>query len=636
MRSPGDAVPLRNLSTASNSTRRDAQTTNDSEGEEHQNNAANTMPSAAVSQSSSPNRNVEARILRKLDTYLLPFLALLFTINSLDRSNIGNAETAHFTSDLGLQPSDLNTAVAIFFAFFVALQPIGAAAGRYFGMTRYVPVTMGCWGLCTMLHVFVKTKGQLIGLRVLIACLEAGFYPTTVAYLSSFYTRFEFGRRVGLFYGQYAVAGALGGLLSYLVFSGFSGDDFIPEQALALRDAESASESATGWRAWQVLFLLEGGLTMVIALIGFFWLPRSANTAWFLSQEEQRLAGDRITRDRQASRTTKSKDLGEGSDSMMTAESSRDHRLSREEDDQEAYGLLSDEAKANDPETLSARHIQPSTLDAGLSRLDVIAAVIDWKVWYLLVCNVLSAIPATAFSIFLPLVLQSLVSSPAYTNLLTVPPFLVGAVVLYAFAAWSDKVRERLKPILWSLGLLVVGLVAVVVTPSSWTWVRYAALCVLLSGTFVASPLTIAWLTNNIPEPGKRSVVLGINGWGNAAGILSSVLFAPQFAPTYELPFFVTLLCIALAFVGFASFHRLIQKENRRRAALLNSWSDEQIEVERTTGRAYGEPRSYGTAFSSVLKFFIPPAGRYLESGLDEWLEKGRTGDERMTFVFSL
>lgn len=39
---------------------------------------------------------------------------------------------------------------------------------------------------------------------------------------------------------------------------------------------------------------------------------------------------------------------------------------------------------------------------------------------------------------------------------------------------------------------------------------RYVALCVLIGGSFVASPLTIARLSGNRVEPGKRSIVLRI------------------------------------------------------------------------------------------------------------------------------
>lgn len=59
----------------------------------------------------------------------------------------------------------------------------------------------------------LNLTGQLIALRLLIGLFEAGFYPTAVLYLSTFYTRFDLGVRIGLFYGQYAVAGAFSGAI---------------------------------------------------------------------------------------------------------------------------------------------------------------------------------------------------------------------------------------------------------------------------------------------------------------------------------------------------------------------------------------------------------------------------------------
>ena len=112
------------------------------------------------------------RTLHKLDLILLPFLSLLFLLNSLDKSNIGNAESAGFTHDAGLSSHDLNLSLALFFAFFVTLQPAGAALGRKYGMVAWVPSCMLLWGLSTMLHVWVKGRWQLYTLRILIGCLE--------------------------------------------------------------------------------------------------------------------------------------------------------------------------------------------------------------------------------------------------------------------------------------------------------------------------------------------------------------------------------------------------------------------------------------------------------------------------------
>lgn len=85
---------------------------------------------------------------------------------------IGNAESAHFTADVGLKKSNINTAIALFFAFFVALQPLGAALGRRYGMVAWVPSCMFFWGLSTALHAWVRHKWQLYTLRIIIGCLE--------------------------------------------------------------------------------------------------------------------------------------------------------------------------------------------------------------------------------------------------------------------------------------------------------------------------------------------------------------------------------------------------------------------------------------------------------------------------------
>jgi hypothetical protein len=44
---------------------------------------------------------IEKRVRRKLDRHLMPLLFLLFMVAFLDRSNIGNAETAGMSKSLG-------------------------------------------------------------------------------------------------------------------------------------------------------------------------------------------------------------------------------------------------------------------------------------------------------------------------------------------------------------------------------------------------------------------------------------------------------------------------------------------------------------------------------------------------------
>ncbi|KAM3415893.1 hypothetical protein BST61_g9394 [Cercospora zeina] len=585
----------------------------------------------------SLTKELNRRTVRKFDAILLPFLALLFLLNSMDKSNIGNAETAGFTYDTGLSRQDIHTSMGIFFFIFVALQPVGAALGRRFGMRRYVPVCMSLWGLSTILHIYVRKRWHLIVLRIMIATLEAGFYPTTVSYMSLFYTKFEFATRLGFFYGMTAVAGVVGGILSWAVFSEFPGQHDDPT-APEVPPRVLRAPGSTGWKSWEVLFLIEGCVTMTVALIGFLWLPRSADSAWFLNGEERAWAESRMRADTYPDDVESKQGHESTADSVLRHDYDADARPLNQDDDtaDEMRERLLDE---EDPLTPSRRERRKSaisamsvTRDSGLTRHDVVSAFFNYKIWHLLVCNVLSAIPATAFGVLLPILVKelspSLNLSPAASNLLSAPPFAFGAIVLFLFVAWSDRARIRLVPIIWGLFILLLGLTLTVLAPIENYWLRYFSLCVLLSGSFIASPLTVAWLANNTPEPGKRAMLLGINGWGNLAGVFVSVLFTPSDKKTgYARSFSILLVCVLASLAGFAAFWFLIVRENKWRRDVLRSWSDDEKEREDLLGDVPApDDLCMRVAKSTGLLKLAKKAG----------LEEGRKGDERLTFRYDL
>lgn len=528
------------------------------------------------------------RIVRKLDLVLLPFLCLLFLLNSLDKSNIGNAETAGFTQDTGLEPDDLNTSMAFFFSFFVALQPIGAILGRTVGMSRFVPTCMAIWGACTIMHAFVKSKTQLILLRVTVAILEAGFYPTTVHFLSLYYTRYEFAFRTGLFYGQTTIAGAIGGFVSWLVFSLFPRDPARPQVL----------------HSWQLLFIIEGCLTILVASVGFLWLPRDVATSWFLSSDERISAKARIDLDRAVSET-------------RAFEVSRipDHQHDEEDTHDSAHHRLLGWQTSTEGTT----EIFKTTVK--VDRYDILSAFLDWKIWHLLICNILSAIPATAFATFLPLVIRRISDAdlpPATANLLAAPPFLCGAAAVLVFTRWSDAQRCRLFPVICGISLSCTGLFIAVVVPAR-PILLYIAICITFTGSFIASPLTVAWISDNA-DTGKRAVLLGINGWGNIAGASSAFLFTTSDAANgYTFSFAFTLVCGLASLCGYCLFFYLLRKQNSWRATLIAGWSDAEKERE----ILYGD---------GPWRCEIPEGWRRL---VMSHFARERTGDERMTFQYT-
>ena len=104
---------------------------------------------------------------------------------------------------------------------------------------------------------------------------------------------------------------------------------------------------------WQTVFLFEGALTVFIALLGLAVLPTSPGTAWFLSVEERAHARKRM-----------------------------------EADDVHAGELTESESK--------------------ITKRDVLDVVKDWKKLLIVVFNILSVLPVTAFTTFLPLIVEGM------------------------------------------------------------------------------------------------------------------------------------------------------------------------------------------------------------------------------------
>jgi nitrate/nitrite transporter NarK len=174
---------------------------------------------------------------------------------------------------------------------------------------------------------------------------------------------------------------------------------------------------------------------------------------------------------------------------------------------------------------------------------------------------------------------------------MTVPPYVVGATLLLIFAYSSDHFRERALHILVGLSLVIIGLILAFSLPLENSSARYGGIIILLSGTFIAAPITVAWLAGNTPEPGKRAIVLGINGWGNLGGIIGSELFLAKYGPDYVWPLKVTTGLIAVAFVGYAAYYFELKMWNRYKAKKIANMTPEEIEDENTNDVRYSDKK---------------------------------------------
>jgi predicted MFS family arabinose efflux permease len=153
-----------------------------------------------------------------------------------------------------------------------------------------------------------------------------------------------------------------------------------------------------------------------------------------------------------------------------------------------------------------------------------------------------------------------------------------GAFGLFVFVYSSDHFHERSLHTVTSMALALIGLI--VMYTSSNPHLRYGFTHVCLAGAFSAGPLIVGWLANNTPLLGPRSLVIGINGYSNIAGVIAGQLFKPQYAPSYGYPLKVTMILVSVGMLGFLGMRATYMYENYWRAKQIAGWDEEQRRAE--------------------------------------------------------
>jgi len=113
--------------------------------------------------------------------------------------------------------------------------------------------------------------------RFFLGAVEAAFFPGCIYYLSRWYTRKEMQLRVTILNAGNLAAQAFGGLIAAGVLTNMGGKAHIA--------------------AWRWLFIIEGVLTVVIAVLAMTVLPDYPNSTRWLSETEIYIAQKRLVDD---------------------------------------------------------------------------------------------------------------------------------------------------------------------------------------------------------------------------------------------------------------------------------------------------------------------------------------------------
>ena len=143
---------------------------------------------------------LERSTIRKVSMRLVPFVALMFFINFLDRTAISFAGPNGMTKDLGLDAAQFGFAAGVFFIGYILLEVPSNLALHKFGARRWLARIMVTWGIVALLFTWVSSVPGLYTLRFLLGVAEAGFFPGAILFLSMWVPQRHRSHILALFY----------------------------------------------------------------------------------------------------------------------------------------------------------------------------------------------------------------------------------------------------------------------------------------------------------------------------------------------------------------------------------------------------------------------------------------------------
>lgn len=285
-------------------------------------------------------------------------------------------------------------------------------------------------------------------------------------------------------------------------------------------------ESIGSIERWRMIFLVEGLITMGLALIGYFTMTDGIDTAKWLSSEEKELAKARL----------KSEMVGQT--------------------------VLIDKARTK------------AVLRGITAPTSILCAIM------FLVDNI--TVQGVAF--FLPTIVRTLFPDRTVIQqqLLTVPPNVVGAICVLASAYITTKMKVRAPMVFFNSLLMATGYAMFL--GSKNLNIRYGGAFITCMGAFCMGALLPAWASINTNNDSERAGAIGIVVMlGNVGGLIATWSYLPKHAPNYVPGNALNLACGLIVTVLSVVLVLYQRNENKKRDRgkydyRLEGRSTEQIE----------------------------------------------------------
>ena len=346
----------------------------------------------------------------------------------------------------------------------------------------------------------------MVVVRFLLGFFEAAFYPGCVTTLSAWYVRKELSLRTGIFYCGSMLSGAFSGLIAAGVTKNMNGKLGLSSWrwSVMILSAMRIERSPRRYR----LFILEGSITVAVAICAVFILPNFPETTKWLTEEERELAIWRLKLDT----------AGE-----------KNEAVSNKQPMVEGFKML----------------------------------IKDPKNW-ILVFVVYGAASAIAINSFFPTVVKSLGKGSTETLLLTSPPYLLACIVCIAVSWHADRTNERYWHTIGPIAMALCGFI--ICSAAKGIGPRYFGAMIMLPGIYTGFNMSIVWTANTIYEPSsKRAAAIAFNNaLATVASIYGSYLYPNNAGPRFVLAFSVNAGMAFMAIIAATVLRFVLVRENKK------------------------------------------------------------------------
>lgn len=208
---------------------------------------------------------IEKSAISKMTLHLMPLCVLLYIINIIDRGNLGFA-ALEMNKALSISPAAFGSLTSMFFIGYFFFEIPSNMFMHRTGARLWMGRIMFTWGLVTCGMFFAQNFTHVAILRVLLGVMEAGFFPGMMYYFTFFYPERHRASIISIFFLAAPIASSIGAPFATQIMTNIHW---------------------FGYAGWRWVFMIEGLLAVVGAVITWAFLKNGPEDCAWLDNEEK-------------------------------------------------------------------------------------------------------------------------------------------------------------------------------------------------------------------------------------------------------------------------------------------------------------------------------------------------------------